>query len=654
MTASNADNYFSNPGPDYNGFGNPNLNPSAENPSLLPQFDPVAGGSAFDFVAVATFLQQNPRASATATATLGGSVTANDTVAAALSNLAFPNGGVVVTVGAGGSDTATTLAAKLAAAINTNAVLRSYGVYATAAGAVLSVFHPGPLGNLTTLQVWSYTNKTTATVAGSVTTADVMSLVFSTLSAPNTGVLTLSGTPHTGDVLTVKFEHPSLPNGSASATYTVAGGNALADIAAGIQSAIAALSALAPLLLTSNALGASVYLAWSGAIGTVYVSSSFANTVTEALALAYNAGSQAFLGPAPVPTETVTITGTGTAGDILELILNSPVFSGPVNASYTVGGGDSTTVMATGLAAAINALALPGLSATSSTNVVSLQWQVDMYGNLGFVAKVLSPTTEAVAYAYAPASITVSYTAAVSDTTTLVATGLKNAVNANAILAALGIVATSSGAVVTLFTNTGLAIPVITKTLSVGATETVTLANASTASTFTVGGTALAGDIITLTFNTAYGPFTVTYTAIGGDTLNSIATALGAAVNAAPQLLQFGFAATVSSAVVTVRWNGNAGNVTLAQAVTRGSGSPTTTITIGGNTESSTTATLAPTSGLLAGGTGPVMPTADFIFANSDAYGGGASTTQSYRKGLPALVDYNTLSLMVAAGLPIS
>lgn len=76
--------------------------------------------------------------------------------------------------------------------------------------------------------------------------------------------------------------------------------------------------------------------------------------------------------------------------------------------------------------------------------------------------------------------VDVAYTVLESDSLTLIATGLKTAINANVALAAAGITATSSGAVITVHENTDLNIvPVISYLLSMDATETVVITSGS-------------------------------------------------------------------------------------------------------------------------------------------------------------------------------
>jgi YD repeat-containing protein len=68
----------------------------------------------------------------------------------------------------------------------------------------------------------------------------------------------------------------------------------------------------------------------------------------------------------------------------------------------------------------------------------------------------------------------ISYTVATGNTLTNLATGLKNAINANTSLQAIGVTATSSAAVVTM-KSTSVNVTTYTESTSVGATETIAL-----------------------------------------------------------------------------------------------------------------------------------------------------------------------------------
>lgn len=132
---------------------------STSNPTLLPNFDPAvaSAGGTLDYINPYKFAQSNPRSNATATITVSDTaINSGDTLSVAVTNniLKPINAGsntVTVTVTVGGSDTATTLAEKIAKALNDNSVLQQFGAFADAAAAVVTLTWPGPIGNFSTV-----------------------------------------------------------------------------------------------------------------------------------------------------------------------------------------------------------------------------------------------------------------------------------------------------------------------------------------------------------------------------------------------------------------------------------------------------------------------------------------------------------------------
>jgi len=144
---------------------------------------------------------------------------------------------------------------------------------------------------------------------------------------------------------------------------------------------------------------------------------------------------------------------------------------------------------------------------------------------------------------------TISYTMAGGDTTTTIATALKNAVNADTALQAIGLQATSAANVVTL-------LPFTYYTGSSSGTETVSVSNASRGSAaIAIGGTVTTGNTVTITpHNPALsgGLKNITYTVVAGDTLTSIAKSLAALINADATLKGIGI--SVNNAA-TLAWS---------------------------------------------------------------------------------------------------
>lgn len=194
------------------------------------------------------------------------------------------------------------------------------------------------------------------------------------------------------------------------------------------------------------------------------------------------------------PDQTITFTGTTTTGDVVNLIFaNSLLPAGRVVLSYTLVSGDTTlTILAGHITTAINAntvLGATGFTATSNGAVITVSWGTNLASvtittiingtttaTIGGTATPTDTVTINVVDASLPGgSVAIPYVVQNADTATLIATGLKNAINASAPLIAIGVTATSSAAVLSL-KSTSPTLTTYTSALSTGATETVTFA----------------------------------------------------------------------------------------------------------------------------------------------------------------------------------
>ncbi len=132
---------------------------------------------------------------------------------------------------------------------------------------------------------------------------------------------------------------------------------------------------------------------------------------------------------------------------------------------------------------------------------------------------------------------TIQYTTVGGDTTTTIATALKNAINADTALQAVGVQATSAANVLTINPYTYF-------TGSSSGTETVSVSNANRGSAaITIGGTVTTGNTVTISSHNptlAGGVKNSVYTVVSGDTLATIAKGLAAAINADTSLQAIG------------------------------------------------------------------------------------------------------------------
>ena len=163
---------------------------------------------------------------------------------------------------------------------------------------------------------------------------------------------------------------------------------------------------------------------------------------------------------------------------------------------------------------------------------------------------------------------TLQYTVQGTDTTlTILAASIVTVLNNTAALIAAGFSATSIGAVITItWTAAGT---IVIKSWANGVT------------TATIGGTITADDVVSIKVVDAGlpgGQLTISHTVILADTSDTIATALGALINASSALAAIGVTATVLTDVVSIK-STSANKTTYIETVT---GSATETVTMGG------------------------------------------------------------------------
>lgn len=327
------------------------------NPTLLPNFDtpvvPVlAKNSEMASVGLAStagFLLANPRTDATATATLGGTVTTGDELTIEFTNPILGAQGlspptVAKTVTAGGSDTLATLAEAFATAFNDDPFFQAADIRVDAAAGVLTFRQAGPIGNL------------------------------GVLTSPNEGPITVTvgGTAHTGDRIAVLFTGPGLGAGGQLVTVDPTTGNTATQMGDALVAAIAANATLVAAGISGvNTAGAVLLTIPAGDFNVT----SWANSIAP----------------------TATVGGTPGLGDTINLTFtNASLPGGARIVSYTATLLDTTTdLVGQHLAAAINAdpvLATAGITAADATSVVTISYPGSI-GQLRFSRSVTGGTT---------------------------------------------------------------------------------------------------------------------------------------------------------------------------------------------------------------------------------------------------------------------
>ncbi len=217
-------------------------------------------------------------------------------------------------------------------------------------------------------------------------------------------------------------------------------------------------------------------------------------------------------GAASHAAETATIGGTATAADVLTISASGGIVG---SASYTVpgSGGPTTTTIAAGLAAAINATPAFAAANVFATNTgpeiliyipsaSSATWAESVTGAVpnatvtigGTITDADTITLTFTNSHYGAWPTSVVYTVHTGDTLGSIAASLAALINADTLLTAVGVSAAVNGDVITVSQNDpNGSSTVLTDTVGGSATETVTLSN---------GGDLTAGPTETITLST--------------------------------------------------------------------------------------------------------------------------------------------------------
>lgn len=219
--------------------------PNTQNPVLLPNVSQyLAAGNVSIPVDPSGFLAQYPRAAASSTLTFSTNPTDADVSTLTLTNPALPGGSLSVSSTAS-SDTTTTLAAKLAAALSLNATAMAWQIVGTSLANVLTVHELGPVGNLT--QVSFASTHTKAVLSNQVSSTAIV-----------------GGSATESDAVTLVFTNANFSGGYEDVTYTVLAEDTLADVAAGLNTAINADAVLKAANITSTVTSETLTISQAG------------------------------------------------------------------------------------------------------------------------------------------------------------------------------------------------------------------------------------------------------------------------------------------------------------------------------------------------------------------------------------------------------
>jgi RHS repeat-associated protein len=499
-------------------------------PINYPLYIPSVTGGATETIALA--MNNNSKQ----LAVIGGTITSGDTVSINVSDFGLSGGTETDSYTVTSSDTPTTIATGLTAAINADIKLQAIGVSATSSAAQINLNSLSP--NVTT-----YNPFTSATATESI------SMGF---NQNGTQTIVIGGTKRTGDILTITSFDAGLTGGKEATPYTVQASDTLTSIATGIAAALNADTHLSGISVTATSSSNVVFIKSASTNLTTY-QQSVSSGATETLGLSTSIG-----GTQAKYNKLNQLIASNSGGDVSVVgSTNKPVSSVSLPGlaltatpppSY-IGGSNNTD-------AAVTYTVAQGAGSTTNITMSTAYVYNDefwIYVN----SPVLPGGTEQVTYN------------ATSNSIPLVIAGLASAINGDTKLQAIGVTATASGNTLSITDK-----PTYSVSTNVGATETVQLSSQIEGNAaLTIGGTPTVGDtlnVITSFSTLTGGTETTSYTVITGDTLASIATKLVTAVNADSKLVAIGVSSNANIAALTSTKNFN-GNFTVPSGATQAS-----------------------------------------------------------------------------------
>jgi YD repeat-containing protein len=413
----------------------------------------------------------------------------------------------------------------------------------------------------------------------------------------------IGGTATAADVLTITVTDPGLTGGEQQISYMVQSGDSLSDIAAGLAIATNVSADLQMLGVNATTDGTILTLRSVSANITTY-SQSTSSGATETITLGVTANF----------VVNATMSGSATTGDTVSITFYDAALSGGYKTeTYTVLSGDTLNSIASGLTSLINAdsdLNVTGIAASVAGAVITIKSTSD--NATTYSQTTSSGATETITMAVNPnwnrvvaiaGSVSsgdllsllfydaglfgglenISYTVLSADNLTSIAAGLTSAINANTNLQSVGISATSSGALITIQSNS-TNVTSYRQSVSSGATEQIVLnVPMNGTQTAVIGGSKTTGDVLTLIVfdgGLSGGSESINYTVLSGDSLESIASGITAAINADTNLQAINVTATSASTVIYIT-SLSAHATTYTQSV---NSDATETITLGTST----------------------------------------------------------------------
>jgi YD repeat-containing protein len=397
-------------------------------------------------------------------ATISGTITAGDVLTISVQTPGLPLQYLNYTVLTG--DTLSSVAAALAALVNSNASLQPLSITAISSAAVVSIQSLSPSSN---------------TIYGESTSGGATESITLASAQKQSATFTVGGTPTVGDTVKIEFYFPTYP----IATYTVLTGDTLQSIAAGLAAAINADPSLAGLTATSA--GAVVttdcytpfvmnYVTSVGGAATETLTTNFIkNGGVQTSNYSYNTFGLMTQSVDPAG-RTFTYTYAANNIDLLEITETQNTDSFAIGdwtynsyhrpTKYIDGSAQPTTY-------GYNSSQQLTTITDANSNVTTLTYTGTDSATVGgtkTTGNVLTITAHDAGLTGGQEAV--SYTVLSTDTLTSIAAGLTTAINADVHLSAIGVSATSAATVITMKSNS---VNVTTYTESVTGTETITL-----------------------------------------------------------------------------------------------------------------------------------------------------------------------------------
>ncbi|MBK8224139.1 MAG: LysM peptidoglycan-binding domain-containing protein [Candidatus Obscuribacter sp.] len=372
-------------------------------------------------------------------------------------------------------DTATSIAASLTSIINNNSTLQSLTVLATAVGPTVCMHS----------DMSSVTSFIGGTSAGATETLKVLS------PTRQSAIATMSGPLTVGDVLYVYVGTPYPHSGTGQRyLHTVVSGDTYNSILSDIASQLNADSVVQAFNASATVSGDVISLysfnpeaqvwqvgTWSGTFNTVFTLSNVRTTAIQKTEYQRNS-----LGnPTQVIDPLARKFSYSYASNNIDLLEAREIQSGD---NYLMGHWEynsfhQPTVYIDGSGQqthyTYNSLQQPLTITDANSNVTTFTYTGTSSATVGGTVSSGDVLTVMVHDAgLSGGQKAVNYTVSGGDTLTTIATGIKNAINADSNLTAIGVSATSSGAVVTLISHS-VNVTTYTKSTSGGATETISL-----------------------------------------------------------------------------------------------------------------------------------------------------------------------------------